>query len=44
MGDVLFLVLRRLRSPLITLIAVYAISVGGLALIPASTPPAIPDA
>ncbi len=35
MGDVLFLVLRRLRSPLITLIAVYAISVGGLALIPA---------
>ncbi len=34
MGDVIFLVLRRLRSPLITLIAVYAISVGGLALIP----------
>ena len=34
MGDVLFLVLRRLRAPLITLIAVYAISVGGLALIP----------
>lgn len=35
MGDVLFLVLRRLRAPLITLITVYAISVGGLALIPA---------
>jgi len=35
MSDVLFLVLRRLRAPLITLIAVYAISVGGLALIPA---------
>jgi Trk K+ transport system NAD-binding subunit len=35
MGDVIFLVLRRLRAPLITVIAVYAISVGGLALIPA---------
>jgi Trk K+ transport system NAD-binding subunit len=35
MGDVLFLILRRLRAPLITLIAVYAISVAGLALIPA---------
>ena len=35
MGDVLFLVLRRLRAPLITLIVVYAISVAGLALIPA---------
>ncbi len=34
MGDILFLVLRRLRAPLITLIAVYAISVAGLALIP----------
>jgi Trk K+ transport system NAD-binding subunit len=34
MSDVLFLVLRRLRAPLITLIAVYAISVGGLALLP----------
>ena len=34
MGDVLFLILRRLRAPLITLILVYAISVGGLALIP----------
>ena len=35
MGDVIFLVLRRLRAPLITILAVYAISVGGLALIPA---------
>jgi Trk K+ transport system NAD-binding subunit len=35
MSDVFFLILRRLRAPLITLIAVYAISVGGLALIPA---------
>jgi Trk K+ transport system NAD-binding subunit len=35
MSDVLFLILRRFRAPLITLIAVYAISVGGLALIPA---------
>jgi Trk K+ transport system NAD-binding subunit len=34
MSDVLFLALRRLRAPLITLIAVYAISVAGLALIP----------
>ncbi len=35
MGDVLFLILRRLRAPLITLIAVYAVLVGGLTLIPA---------
>ncbi len=34
MVDVLFLALRRLRAPLITLIVVYSISVGGLALIP----------
>ena len=34
MGDVLFLALRRLRAPLITIICVYAISVGGLTLIP----------
>jgi Trk K+ transport system NAD-binding subunit len=33
-GDVLFLILRRLRAPLITVIIVYAVSVGGLALIP----------
>lgn len=32
--DLLFMVLRRLRAPLITLIVVYAISVGGLALVP----------
>jgi voltage-gated potassium channel len=34
MGDVLFLVLRRLRLPLITLIVVYAVSVAGLVAIP----------
>jgi Trk K+ transport system NAD-binding subunit len=34
MGDVLFLVLRRLRVPLITLLVVYAVSVAGLVAIP----------
>ena len=34
MSDVLFLILRRLRAPLIVVIVVYAISLGGLALIP----------
>ena len=34
MGDVLFLVLRRLRAPLITLIAVYAIAIVGMVAIP----------
>jgi voltage-gated potassium channel len=34
MGDVLFLVLRRLRAPLITLIVVYAISIAGMVAIP----------
>ena len=38
MGDVLFLVLRRLRAPLITLIAVYAIAVVGLVAVPGETP------
>jgi Trk K+ transport system NAD-binding subunit len=38
MSDVLFLILRRLRAPLITVIIVYAVSVGGLALIPGLTP------
>ena len=38
MSDILFLILRRLRAPLITVIIVYAISVGGLALIPGLTP------
>jgi Trk K+ transport system NAD-binding subunit len=33
-GDILYLILRRLRAPLITLIAVYAISVAGLVAIP----------
>jgi Trk K+ transport system NAD-binding subunit len=34
MGDVLFLVLRRLRAPLITLLLVYAISIAGMVAIP----------
>ena len=34
MGDVLFIALRRLRVPLITLILAYAISVGGLVAMP----------
>ncbi len=38
MGDVLFLVLRRLRAPIITLLAVYAISVLGLTLVPGIDP------
>jgi len=37
-SDVLFLVLRRLRAPLVILIAVYAISVLGLALMPGVDP------
>src|SRR5678815_2503097 len=38
MSDILFLLLRRLRAPLITVIIVYAIAVGGLALIPGNSP------
>ncbi|MEO8508154.1 MAG: NAD-binding protein [Betaproteobacteria bacterium] len=38
MSDILFMILRRLRAPLITLITVYAISVGGLALVPGLDP------
>jgi Trk K+ transport system NAD-binding subunit len=34
LNDVLFVILRRLRAPLIALIAAYAVSVGGLVLIP----------
>jgi voltage-gated potassium channel len=34
MGDVLFLVLRRLRAPLITLLSAYAISIVGMVAIP----------
>ena len=34
MGDVLFLALRRLRAPLISIICVYAITIAGLTLIP----------
>ncbi|MEO8741458.1 MAG: NAD-binding protein, partial [Casimicrobiaceae bacterium] len=38
MSEVLFLILLRLRAPLITVIIVYAVSVGGLALIPGLAP------
>ncbi len=38
MNDVLYIILRRLRIPLITLIVVYAISVGGLAVMPGTDP------
>ncbi|MGE0802121.1 MAG: NAD-binding protein [Lautropia sp.] len=38
MGDILYMVLRRLRSPLITLVIVYAVSVLGLALMPGVDP------
>lgn len=34
MGDVLFLILRRLRAPLIALIVIYATSIAGLVAIP----------
>jgi Trk K+ transport system NAD-binding subunit len=33
-GDILYLILRRLRAPLLTLILVYAVSVAGLVAIP----------
>ncbi len=38
MSDILVLVLRRLRAPLITLISVYAISIFGLVLMPGTDP------
>jgi len=38
MSDILVLVLRRLRAPLITLISVYAISMFGLVLMPGTDP------
>ena len=38
MSDILVLVLRRLRAPLITLIAVYAIAIFGLVLMPGTDP------
>jgi voltage-gated potassium channel len=34
MGDVLFLVLRRLRAPLLTLLIVYAVAIAGMVAIP----------
>ncbi|HZH08525.1 MAG TPA: hypothetical protein VEY69_17800 [Lautropia sp.] len=38
MSEVLFMILQRLRMPLITLIVVYGISVGGLAVMPGVDP------
>lgn len=38
MSDILVLLLRRMRAPLITLIAVYAISIFGLVLMPGTDP------
>jgi voltage-gated potassium channel len=38
MSDVLFLVLRRLRAPIITVIAIYAVSICGLVLMPGIDP------
>lgn len=43
MSDVLLLILRRLRAPLLCLIAVYAISVGGLSLMPGQLPDGTPQ-
>ena len=38
MSDVVYIILRRLRVPMVILIVVYAISVGGLALMPGTDP------
>ncbi|MGE0315660.1 MAG: NAD-binding protein [Lautropia sp.] len=38
MSDVVYIILRRLRVPIVILIVVYAISVGGLALMPGTDP------
>jgi Trk K+ transport system NAD-binding subunit len=38
MGDVLFLLLRKLRAPLITLLVVYAVSIAGMVAIPGIGP------
>ena len=43
MSNVLLLILRRLRAPLLCLIAVYAISVGGLSLMPGELPDGTPQ-
>ncbi|MCX7202209.1 MAG: hypothetical protein NTV17_07985 [Burkholderiales bacterium] len=34
MGDILFIVLRRLRAPLIALIVIYAVAIAGMVAIP----------
>ncbi|MEZ5741536.1 MAG: hypothetical protein R3E68_20325 [Burkholderiaceae bacterium] len=38
MNDVLLLILRRLRVPILCLIVVYGVSVGGLTLMPGVDP------
>ena len=43
MSDLMFLIMRRLRSPLIALVTVYAISVAGLALVPGIGPDGSPQ-
>ncbi|MFN0162327.1 MAG: NAD-binding protein [Burkholderiales bacterium] len=43
MDDVLFLAMRRLRAPLVTIICVYAVSVGGLTLMPGADPQGRPE-
>ncbi|MFA7504803.1 MAG: NAD-binding protein [Burkholderiaceae bacterium] len=42
MPDVLLMILRRLRAPLIILVLVYAVSVGGLTLMPGMLPDGTP--
>ncbi len=42
MGDVLFLILRRMRAPLIVLIIAYTVAVFGLALMPGQLPDGTP--
>ena len=38
MNDILYILLRRLRAPLITLIVVYAVAILGMTLIPGRDP------
>ena len=43
MSDVFLLILRRLRAPILVLIAVYSISVGGLSMMPGVLPDGTPS-
>ena len=43
MNDVLLLMLRRLRAPMLALIVVYGIAVGGLTLMPGQLPDGTPS-